>query len=95
MQQLGTYTVMSTDTATGCFADGTIVQSQQTIAITNTTTNFNCNNDNSQITVSVLRNNGLRLCSSTSNPCNGTIYFASSNVVTDTNGTILNWGLRT
>ncbi|OUD35036.1 SprB repeat-containing protein, partial [Flavobacterium sp. FPG59] len=50
----GTYTVRVTDTATGCFADGTITINQPAapLAITNAVaTNFNCNNDNAQITV--------------------------------------------
>ncbi|MBW4358858.1 SprB repeat-containing protein, partial [Flavobacterium taihuense] len=50
----GTYTVRVTDTATGCFKDGTVVITQPSAALSITSataTNVNCNNDNSQITV--------------------------------------------
>ncbi|TAF67915.1 MAG: hypothetical protein EAZ58_09600, partial [Flavobacterium sp.] len=51
----GTYTIRVTDTATGCFADGSVNISQPTTALSISSavaTNVNCNNDNSQITVS-------------------------------------------
>ncbi len=51
---VGTYTVRVRDTATGCEADGTIIINEPAapLAITNAVaTNFNCNNDNAQITV--------------------------------------------
>ncbi|KRB54849.1 hypothetical protein ASD98_17590 [Flavobacterium sp. Root186] len=50
----GTYTVQVTDTATGCTNSASIVIGQPAAALVITTavgTNVNCNNDNSQITV--------------------------------------------
>jgi hypothetical protein len=49
---VGTYVVRVTDTATGCFADGTIIgEPANALTITSATpTNVSCNNDNSTIT---------------------------------------------
>lgn len=93
----GTYTVRVTDTATGCFADGTITINQPAapLAITNAVaTNFNCNNDNAQITVTASGGTtAYGYAAVPATPATVPTTFASSNVVTvDTNnGTILNW----
>ncbi|OUD29149.1 hypothetical protein FPG59_15855, partial [Flavobacterium sp. FPG59] len=93
----GTYTVRVTDTATGCFADGTITINQPAapLAITNTVaTNFNCNNDNAQITVTASGGTtAYGYAAVPATPATVPTTFGSSNVVTvDTNnGTILNW----
>lgn len=93
----GTYTVRVTDTATGCFADGTITINQPAAALTiagAVATNFNCNNDNAQITVSATGGTtAYGYAAVPATPATVPTIFASSNVVTvDTNnGTILNW----
>ncbi|CAH0337479.1 hypothetical protein FVB9288_03242 [Flavobacterium sp. CECT 9288] len=93
----GTYTVRVTDTATGCFADGTITINQPVapLAITNAVaTNFNCNNDNAQITVTATGGTtDYGYAAVPAVPATVPTTFASSAVVTvDTNnGTILNW----
>ncbi len=92
----GSYTVRVTDTATGCFADGTIVIGEPANALTITSatpTNVSCNNDNSTITI--LAAGGTpnytyaAVVAATTAP---TIYAASNLVVVDTNlATNLSW----
>ncbi|MFH6970007.1 T9SS type B sorting domain-containing protein [Flavobacterium petrolei] len=92
----GTYTVRVRDNATGCEADGTITINQPAapLAITNAVaTNFNCNNYNSQITVSASGGTTAYGYAAVASGATAPTSFASSNVVTvDTNnGTVLTW----
>lgn len=92
----GTYTVRVRDNATGCEADGTITINQPAapLAITNVVaTNFNCNNDNAQITVTATGGTTAYGYAAVIAGTSAPTIFASSNVVTvDTvNGTELSW----
>ena len=93
---VGTYTVRVRDNATGCEANGTIIINQPAspLAITSAVpTNFNCNNDNVQITVTASGGTTAygyaAVIADTPEPTT----FSSSNVITvdSVNGTELSW----
>ena len=97
MQQQVPIPFVLRDNATGCEADGTITINQPALPLTMSITNltdFNCNNDNAQITVSAsggTTDYGYAAVPAT--PLTVPTTFANSNVVTvDTNnGTIVDW----
>lgn len=93
---VGTYTVRVTDDATGCFADGTIIINEPAAPLTIVSavpTNFNCNNDNAQITVSATGGTTAYGYAAVPATTTAPTTFASSNVVTvdTTNETVLSW----
>ncbi len=91
----GSYTLQVTDNATGCIANASVTITEPTAALTFTAnaTNVNCNNDNSQITVT--RSGGTpnytyaAVIAGTAAP---TIYGNSNVITVDTNsGANLSW----
>nr|WP_315141126.1 T9SS type B sorting domain-containing protein [uncultured Flavobacterium sp.] len=87
----GTYTIEVTDTATGCQDDFSVMIKEPTdpLAITSAIpTNVNCNNDNSQITVTATGGTANYSYAAVVSGATAPTVFATSNVVTvDTNAT--------
>ncbi len=91
----GTYTVRVTDNATGCTANASIVIAEPANALTFTAaaSNVNCNNDNSQITVTAAGGTpNYTYAAVRSGAAAPTVYAASNVVTVDTNsGADLVW----
>ncbi|WP_433765035.1 T9SS type B sorting domain-containing protein [Flavobacterium ginsenosidimutans] len=91
----GTYTVRITDSATGCTATASIVIGEPANAVTFTAvaSNVNCNNDNSQITVTATGGTpNYTYAAVKSGATAPTVYDASNVVTVDTNsGADLVW----
>ncbi|URM37843.1 T9SS type B sorting domain-containing protein [Flavobacterium anhuiense] len=91
----GTYTVQVTDTATGCTNTASIVIGEPANAVTFTAaaSNVNCNNDNSQITVTAAGGTpNYTYAAVKSGAAAPTVYDASNVVTVDTNsGADLVW----
>ncbi|MEM0578782.1 hypothetical protein WFZ86_19930, partial [Flavobacterium sp. N6] len=85
----GNYTIRVTDTATGCFADASVTITQPAAALSITSaiaTNVNCNNDNSQITVTAAGGTTNYGYAAVVSGATAPTVFASSSIVTvDTN----------
>jgi large repetitive protein len=91
----GSYTVQVTDNATGCTASTSVTITEPTDALTFTAnaTNVNCNNDNSQITVTASGGTQNYTYAAVITGAAAPTTYSSSNIITvDTNsGTNLSW----